>query len=343
MRDKVQAEYHVLELQPEGHFQNMCSKLVASKDKEVNMAARDSDDALVFCVENTVKDRIMDFDASFNATYCKEELERFKLRSDKAHSRPREKVNLSWQLDEKVTMIDMSMLDSKGNVPDVRKIDVYFYKPGGLGKQKNLSFILLVKTRNCIDCSRSCDSYNANLQFGVTEILSRTFRAESTWLRVESPKLLWGDSISTTYLIYHIPYFSIGLRIPEEEWRGKDTSLTHLKVFGCDSFVKVKDVCREAIKCTFIGSRSDEVRYSFRDTKSHQVIRSRDITFVDSICGARYATNSSSLTKLIDTSEGSKNSKSFEDSGRLDEEYSKDGQALRLYRYEDPPESLELQ
>ncbi|GKE36883.1 retrovirus-related pol polyprotein from transposon TNT 1-94, partial [Tanacetum coccineum] len=53
------------------------------KDKEVNQAARDSDDALVCCVENTVEDRIMDSGASFHATYCKEELERFKLRSGK--------------------------------------------------------------------------------------------------------------------------------------------------------------------------------------------------------------------------------------------------------------------
>ncbi|GJY88500.1 retrovirus-related pol polyprotein from transposon TNT 1-94 [Tanacetum coccineum] len=201
------------------------------------------------------------------------------------------------------------------------------------------------------------------LQFGVAERLSRTFRAESTGIRVEAPKMLWADSVSMTYLIYRIPYVPIGLRILEEEWRGKDTSLTHLKVFGCDSFVKVKDVCGEAMKCTFIGSGSDEVRYSFRDTKSHQVIRSRDITFVDSIYGARSATNSSSLTKPIqksqvvlvdilenlaendsivaehglsseitqspggssDTSEGSENSRSFEDSGRSDEEYSEDG------------------
>ncbi|GKF35136.1 hypothetical protein Tco_0108336, partial [Tanacetum coccineum] len=57
-------------------------KLVASRDKEVNMA-RDSDDALVCCVENMIEDRIMDSGASFHATYCKEELERFKLRSCK--------------------------------------------------------------------------------------------------------------------------------------------------------------------------------------------------------------------------------------------------------------------
>ncbi|GKC58088.1 retrovirus-related pol polyprotein from transposon TNT 1-94, partial [Tanacetum coccineum] len=52
------------------------------KDKEVNMA-RDSDDALVCYVENTVKDHIMDSGALFHATYCKEELESFKLRSGK--------------------------------------------------------------------------------------------------------------------------------------------------------------------------------------------------------------------------------------------------------------------
>nr|GEZ47260.1 pollen Ole e 1 allergen and extensin family protein [Tanacetum cinerariifolium] len=53
------------------------------RDKEVNQAARDSDDALVCCVENTVEDRIMDSGALFHATYCNEELERFKLRSGK--------------------------------------------------------------------------------------------------------------------------------------------------------------------------------------------------------------------------------------------------------------------
>ncbi|GKC37841.1 hypothetical protein Tco_1050225, partial [Tanacetum coccineum] len=47
------------------------------------MVAGDYDDALVCCVENTIDDRIMDSGASFHATYCKEELERFKLRSGK--------------------------------------------------------------------------------------------------------------------------------------------------------------------------------------------------------------------------------------------------------------------
>ncbi|GKD20246.1 retrovirus-related pol polyprotein from transposon TNT 1-94, partial [Tanacetum coccineum] len=336
-------------------------------------------------LQNTVEGHIIDFGASFYATYCKEELERFKLRSGKVCLADDKTLDIagvgdvvlktsfgtSWTLKDvryipslKRRLISVGQLDEEGyhvgfgdqqwnvtkgslvvahgnkrgslhmvevhpegidaiiNGSDVRKIDIYFCKPYSLGKQKNISFIMSVKTRKLQ--SKSCGRYNANLQvkclkfdngreysswsfkfcvengivmlkmvpktplqFGVAERLSRTFRAESTRIRVEDPKMLWVDSVSTTYLIYRVPYFPIGLHILEEEWRGKDTSLAHLKVFGCDSFVKVKDVCGEAMKCTFIGSDSDEVRYNVRDTKSHQIIRSRDITFMDSIYGVK--------------------------------------------------------
>ncbi|GKB05319.1 hypothetical protein Tco_0833514 [Tanacetum coccineum] len=73
----------------------------------------------------------------------------------------------------------------------------------------------------------------AGVAFGVAERLSRTFRVESTGIRAEAPKMLWADSVSTTYLIYGIPYVLIWFRIPEEEWQGKDTSRT-LEVFDYD-------------------------------------------------------------------------------------------------------------
>ncbi|GJQ99694.1 retrovirus-related pol polyprotein from transposon TNT 1-94 [Tanacetum coccineum] len=361
----------------EGRKQNINKskswKIGEIKDKEVNQTARDSDDALICCVENKVEDRIMDSGASFHATYCKEVLERFKLRSGKLDEEGYHVgfEDQQWKVtkgslvvarrNKRESLIGMSMLASKGNVPDVRHVDIYFCKLGGLGKQKNLSFIMSMKIRKLQrleqvhtegcgptfialisgsryydtvikDGSRSCDRCNANFQFGVAERLSQTFRVESTGIRVEAPKMLWADSVSTTYLIYRIPYILIGLRIPEEEWRGNDTSLTHLKVFGCDSFVKVKDVCEEAMKCTFIGSVSDEVRYSFRDTKSYQVIRSRDIIFVDSIYGARSGSS--------DTSEGSENNGTFEDSGRPDEENSEDGAFFEEGGSETPQEKL---
>ncbi|GJR65818.1 methionine gamma-lyase-like protein [Tanacetum coccineum] len=238
-RDKVQEEYH---------------------------AARDSNDALVCYVENTVEDRIMDSGASFHATYCKEELERFKLRSGK------------------VRLADDKTLDIAGFGDVVLKTSF-----GTSWTLKDVRWFGEAEESFLHNVSK--DKEIAETAVGVA--------VESTGIRAEAPKMLWADSVSTTYLIYRIPHVPIGLRIPDEEWQGKDTSLTHLKVFGCDSFVKVKDVCGEAMKCKFIGRGSDEVRYSFRDTKSHQVIRSRDITFVDSIYGAKSAINSSSLTKPI--------------------------------------------
>nr|GEX23217.1 retrovirus-related Pol polyprotein from transposon TNT 1-94 [Tanacetum cinerariifolium] len=86
-----------------GHFQNQCPKPVALKDKEFHMEVKDYDDALVCCVKNTIEDCIMDSSASFHATYCKEELERFRLHSGKdARYIPSLKIKLIsfGQLDE---------------------------------------------------------------------------------------------------------------------------------------------------------------------------------------------------------------------------------------------------
>ncbi|GJT30681.1 retrovirus-related pol polyprotein from transposon TNT 1-94 [Tanacetum coccineum] len=301
-------------------------KQVEIMDKEVNQAARDSDDALVCCVENTVEDRIMDSGASFHATYCKEELERFKLRSGKVRLADDKTLDIagvgdvvlktsfgtSWTLKDvryipslKRRLISVGQLDEEGYHVGFRdqqwkvtkgslvvahgnkRGSLYMVEvhPEGIGAIINGSGSAAVwfgEAEESFLHNVSEDKETAEtaagvangivmlkmvpktpLQFGVAERLSRTFRAESTGLRAEAPKMLWADSVSTTYLIYRIPYVPIGLRILEEEWRGKDTSLAHLKVFGCDSFVKVKDVCGEAMKCTFIGSGSDEMRYNF--------------------------------------------------------------------------------
>ncbi|GJZ10121.1 retrovirus-related pol polyprotein from transposon TNT 1-94 [Tanacetum coccineum] len=337
------------------HFQNQCSKLVASRDKEVNMVVGESDDALVCYVENTVEDHIMDSGASFHATYCKEELERFKLRSGKVSLSYdttldiasvgdvvlKTSFGISWthvslvvargnkceslymvevqpvgidviiygsgsaalyhQSLGDMSRIAINMLSSKGNILDVRKKDMALHL---LHQYEDpATMILLSKTAagvaNGIVMLKMVPG--TPLQFGIAERLSRTFRAERTGIR---------------------------LRIPEEEWRGKD-SLAHLKVFGCDSFVKVKDVCGEAMKCTFIGSGSDEMRYSFQDTKSHQS---------DNIVAEHGLSSeiTQSLGGSSDTSEGSENSGSFVDSGRLDEEYSEEGTSSKEGGSENP-------
>ncbi|GKB55831.1 retrovirus-related pol polyprotein from transposon TNT 1-94 [Tanacetum coccineum] len=83
----------------------------------------------------------------------------------------------------------------------------------------------------------------------------------------------------------------------------EEVSLAYLMVFGCDSYVKVKDVARDkldakSVKCTLIGYGSNEMGYRFWDSKGHKVIQSKDVTFnEDSLYRAKAATDSSNLTK----------------------------------------------
>ncbi|GKA41647.1 retrovirus-related pol polyprotein from transposon TNT 1-94 [Tanacetum coccineum] len=68
--------------QDRGQKQNKSRSKSKKRGQSKNMqdiTSGDYDDTLVCCVENTIDDRIMDSGASFHATYCKEELERFKL------------------------------------------------------------------------------------------------------------------------------------------------------------------------------------------------------------------------------------------------------------------------
>ncbi|GKA91695.1 retrovirus-related pol polyprotein from transposon TNT 1-94, partial [Tanacetum coccineum] len=208
-------------------------------------------------------------------------------------------------------------------------------------------------------------------QNGVAERMNQTLneRANPMRLHVRLPKMFWEYSVTTAaYLINRGPSVPLGFQITEEEWQGKEVSLAHLKVFGCDSYVKVKDVTRDklnakSMKCTFIGYNSYEMGYRFWDSKGQKVVRSRDVTFnKDSLYGAKAATGYSNLTepnqkdqvvleeslenlanksivsehglsskitqspsRSSDTSEESKNSGSFEDSGRSYKEDSNDG------------------
>ncbi|GJQ96748.1 retrovirus-related pol polyprotein from transposon TNT 1-94 [Tanacetum coccineum] len=162
-------------------------------------------------------------------------------------------------------------------------------------------------------------------QNGFAERMKQTLieRAKSMRLHAGLPKMFWEDSVTTTtYLINRGPSVPLGFRIPEEEWQRKEVSLTHLREFGCDSYVKLKDVARDkldakSMKCTFIGYGSYEMGYRFWDSKDHK---------------PRWSS---------DTSEGSENSGRFEDSGRSDEEDSEDKASSNEGGFETPHSYLE--
>ena len=54
------------------------------------------------------------------------------------------------------------------------------------------------------------------------------------------PKTFWADAVSTAaYLINRGPSIPMEFRLPEEVWSGKEVAFSHLKVFGCVSYVHI--------------------------------------------------------------------------------------------------------
>ena len=124
-------------------------------------------------------------------------------------------------------------------------------------------------------------------QNGVAERMNRTLteRARSMRIHAGLPKQFWAEAVNTAaYLINRGPSVPLEHRIPEEVWSEKEVKLSHLKVFGCVSYVHISDQARgkldpKSLKCTFIGYGGDEFGYKFWNDQTKKVIRSRDVIF----------------------------------------------------------------
>jgi hypothetical protein len=135
-------------------------------------------------------------------------------------------------------------------------------------------------------------------QNGVAERMNRTLneRARSMRLHVGLPKTFWADAVSTTaYLINRGPSVPLGHRLPEEVWSGNEVNLSHLKVFGCVSYVYIESNARSKLdaksrKCYFIGYGDEAFGYRFWDDQNRKIIRSRNVTFNEMVV---YKNNSS--------------------------------------------------
>ncbi|GKE12770.1 hypothetical protein Tco_1416321 [Tanacetum coccineum] len=139
--------------------------LLASKGKDVNMAAGDSNDALVCCVKNTVEDCIMDSGASFHATYCKEELDRFRLRSGKVHLAYDKTLDIAGIGD----VVFKTSFGTSWTLKDVSE-DKKTAEFRASSHRRLITYIYCINLRIRYydtvieDCNRSCGRYITNLQ-----------------------------------------------------------------------------------------------------------------------------------------------------------------------------------
>ena len=102
---------------------------------------------------------------------------------------------------------------------------------------------------------------------------------------VKLPKSLWGEAVNTVvYLINRLPSVPLDFDIPRKVWIGKDVPYSHLKVFGCKTFMHVPTEQRsklddKATPCIFIGYGDKEFGYMLWDSYNQNTIRSRDVVF----------------------------------------------------------------
>jgi len=124
-------------------------------------------------------------------------------------------------------------------------------------------------------------------QNGVAERMNRTLNERARCMRIQSgfPKVFWANAISTTtYLINRGPSVPLDYQLPEEVWYGNEVNLSHLKVFGCASYILLNSNSRDKLdpkakRCYFIGYGSDMYGYKCWDDQNRKIIRSRNVTF----------------------------------------------------------------
>nr|GEZ71778.1 hypothetical protein [Tanacetum cinerariifolium] len=138
----------------------------------------------------------------------------------------------------------------------------------------------------------------------------------------------------------------------------KEVSLVHLKVFECDSYVKVKDVARDkldanSIKCTFVGYGSDEMGYRSWDSKGHKKDQVVLEDSLDNLANKSIVTEHGLGSETTQSPCGSSDMRSSKTVGasrivedhmkkNLTTEHSLRKEASRLHMYEDPLESPRL-
>jgi hypothetical protein len=70
----------------------------------------------------------------------------------------------------------------------------------------------------------------------------------------------------------------------DQVWIGKKPSLTHLKVFGCESYVHVSKeniskLDKKVEKCIFIGYKDGFKRYNLWNPETKKVVYNQDVVF----------------------------------------------------------------
>jgi hypothetical protein len=99
------------------------------------------------------------------------------------------------------------------------------------------------------------------------------------------PNYFWAESVATTiYIMNRTPIAVVHGMTPEEKFTGKKPGVSHLRVFGCITYVHVPDEKRskldpKAEKCIFIGYSLEQKGYRCFNLYTRKLQVSRDVMF----------------------------------------------------------------
>jgi hypothetical protein len=99
------------------------------------------------------------------------------------------------------------------------------------------------------------------------------------------PNYFWAQAVATiVYIMNQTPTALIHGMTPKEKFIGKKPNVSHLKVFGCITYVHVHDEKRlkldlKADKCIFIGYSLEQKGYRCFNPSTRKLQVNRDVVF----------------------------------------------------------------
>lgn len=126
-------------------------------------------------------------------------------------------------------------------------------------------------------------------QNGMAERMNRTLveRARCMLFYANLEKNYWAEAVATAaYVINRSPTKSLQGKTPYEMWKGKKPNLSHMKIFGSEAMVykpkeKRQKWDRKSVKMILVGYCENTKGYRFMDLKTHKVVKSRDVSFIE--------------------------------------------------------------
>ena len=95
----------------------------------------------------------------------------------------------------------------------------------------------------------------------------------------------WAEAASTVcYLFNCSPYVALNKKNPIEVWSGSPTDYSQLRVFGCIVYAHVDNgkLDPRAVKCIFLGYKSDVKDFKLWNPEIQKVVISRNVIFNES-------------------------------------------------------------